>query len=535
MKNLFLSPPLISQKVTFVLFLFFTAIFASAQDKYIPKYLTEKDDPLVKDAKSLTQNGWIELKAETSVAPDQFFERYAASLGLMANPHLKLERFSSETSQKGEEHQRYQLYYDGIKVEGLEFLLHAREGKVRSACGKIVSELEINTESRLSEAEAFESTQKAFGMVGSSDDKERLVGELLIARVDIEDFSPKSFVLVYKFMMNIPKETSAFDVYVDAKTGKVLKQIPTAYRCFSPLDGHESFDITKPEDGQATGKAQNLNQPPQAATFIPIKSRYLQGQGSIPFQTELNSFNVQLLGYETYANGMTWPGALTTKKYVNDNLIACYPNQDSPSTQSSKWSAIPQVTNSSTNWQTNHQEATTAHWAVEKTYEYYKNIHNRGGVSTNHGVIGYILTNIPQNAFCGFDGPVYRPFGSQTNYPNGGIGLITIQSFTGESWATLDILAHEYSHGVTRMTSNLAYERESGALNEAFSDIIGYCVERRTLPNDWNWLLGEDVAGAGRAFRNMQDPGSIPFNRPLRGWMILTLNDHSAAQPLMKH
>jgi hypothetical protein len=93
----------------------------SAQDKYNPKYLTKENDPLTRDAKTLTPNGWIEMKEETSVAPDQFFERYGTSLGLAANPHLKFEQTKSETGAKGAEHRRYQLYYDNIEVEGLEF------------------------------------------------------------------------------------------------------------------------------------------------------------------------------------------------------------------------------------------------------------------------------------------------------------------------------------------------------------------------------------------------------------------------------
>ena len=41
----------------------------------------------------------------------------------------------------------------------------------------------------------------------------------------------------------------------------------------------------------------------------------------------------------------------------------------------------------------------------------------------------------------------------------------------------LDVVAHELAHGVTDYTSDLIYRNESGALNEAFSDIIGTSVE----------------------------------------------------------
>jgi len=54
----------------------------SPQVKYNPKYLTKENDPLTRDAKTLTPNGWIEMKEETSVDPDQFLESYGTSLGL---------------------------------------------------------------------------------------------------------------------------------------------------------------------------------------------------------------------------------------------------------------------------------------------------------------------------------------------------------------------------------------------------------------------------------------------------------------------
>ncbi|CAL1533503.1 unnamed protein product [Lymnaea stagnalis] len=49
-----------------------------------------------------------------------------------------------------------------------------------------------------------------------------------------------------------------------------------------------------------------------------------------------------------------------------------------------------------------------------------------------------------------------------------------------------DMVAHEFSHGVTERASNLAYWGESGAINEAFSDMAGEAAELYTFgKNDW--------------------------------------------------
>jgi len=69
----------------------------------------------------------------------------------------------------------------------------------------------------------------------------------------------------------------------------------------------------------------------------------------------------------------------------------------------------------------------------------------------------------------------------------------------------LDVVGHELSHGVTDATSDLIYQNESGALNEAFSDIIGTAIEFHY--GTGNWTIGEDIDILSNGFRNMANPG----------------------------
>jgi bacillolysin len=82
----------------------------------------------------------------------------------------------------------------------------------------------------------------------------------------------------------------------------------------------------------------------------------------------------------------------------------------------------------------------------------------------------------------------------------------------------LDIVAHELTHGVTDYTSRLEYRNESGALNEAFSDIMATSVEfyfqaAGTGSMRADYSIGEDisipmVSGAPPAGdRSMANPG----------------------------
>ena len=80
----------------------------------------------------------------------------------------------------------------------------------------------------------------------------------------------------------------------------------------------------------------------------------------------------------------------------------------------------------------------------------------------------------------------------------------------------MDVVGHELTHGVTEFTSNLAYQDESGALNESFSDMMGSSIEFFAAAQDLDpavspdFLLGEDVCTVDGApgIRSMVDPAA---------------------------
>lgn len=88
----------------------------------------------------------------------------------------------------------------------------------------------------------------------------------------------------------------------------------------------------------------------------------------------------------------------------------------------------------------------------------------------------------------------------------------------------LDVTAHELTHAVTSSTANLVYQNESGALNEAMSDIMASVCEswkaKAVTPN--TWLVGEEIwtpATPGDALRYMSNPtkdGNSPDYYPER-------------------
>ncbi|WP_394391749.1 M4 family metallopeptidase [Shewanella woodyi] len=69
----------------------------------------------------------------------------------------------------------------------------------------------------------------------------------------------------------------------------------------------------------------------------------------------------------------------------------------------------------------------------------------------------------------------------------------------------LGVVAHEVSHGFTQQNSNLAYENQSGGLNESFSDIAAAAASYY-LEGSFSWQIGDKIKKGSGAMRYMDNP-----------------------------
>lgn len=86
----------------------------------------------------------------------------------------------------------------------------------------------------------------------------------------------------------------------------------------------------------------------------------------------------------------------------------------------------------------------------------------------------------------------------------------------------LEVVGHEMFHGVTEKTARLEYSKQSGALNESYSDIFGVIIKNFNNPNvsTWDWNIGAGLLDNGRPFRNMAQPKL--YNQPdhMNGFVV---------------
>ena len=92
-----------------------------------------------------------------------------------------------------------------------------------------------------------------------------------------------------------------------------------------------------------------------------------------------------------------------------------------------------------------------------------------------------------------------------------GEGLPAPWTYGGQSFnylaGSLDVVAHEYAHGVTDYSSHLGSTGEPRSLNEGFSDMMAVAVDFYYRPTRANYTMGEEVVVSG-GFRSISNPGS---------------------------
>ncbi len=152
------------------------------------------------------------------------------------------------------------------------------------------------------------------------------------------------------------------------------------------------------------------------------------------------------------------------------------------------------------------------------TYYFYKHMFGRDSYDDKGaGMVATVNVQFPSGFSCSPNNAAWlgTPY-FQMAYGKGD-GKVLLDLTLG-----LDVTAHEITHAVTSTTSNLTYQNESGALNEAMSDIMGSGVEAWVASGGTDagnpamlkhsadtWLLGKEVAGPmlpGGSLRFMDNP-----------------------------
>lgn len=154
--------------------------------------------------------------------------------------------------------------------------------------------------------------------------------------------------------------------------------------------------------------------------------------------------------------------------------------------------------------------AATAHFYTEQVAKFYKEVFHRSSIDDKN-------FSLKTRVHCGKNYENAYWNGSMMTYGDGAWDPAT-QKGRFSALCVADVICHELTHGYTSKSSQLVYRNESGAMNEAMSDILGTAFEywMKTKNEfahfkcDWK-EVGEECVPQGselgrNALRFMDDP-----------------------------
>lgn len=372
--------------------------------------------------------------------------------------------------------EKFQLYYDGIKVQYVVYTLHSQHGKMESVSGNIFPFSDVTTKPTISATAALNSALKHTNAQKYMWEEAEYVkensynkpeGELVLIPIEQNDGSFK-LLLAYKMDIYAVQPLSREYVYVDALDGKILMT--------DAIIKHTSNFYADKVTHQNEGSSENpsVDQVKLALVSGTAATRY---SGSQNISTTLVGSNYTLRdssrGSGVFTYNLKKKTTLTSTDFTDaDN----------------NW------TSAEYNNAAFDNAALDAHWGVSSTYDYFKNTFNRNSYNNAGAALkSYVhYSSAYENAYWSGSAMVY------------GDGASTFSPLT-----SLDVTAHELGHAVCEYSADLVYSRESGALNEGLSDIWGAVVENAFAPTKQNFLIGEDITKVSPFYlRSMSNPNS---------------------------
>ena len=379
----------------------------------------------------------------------------------------------SNTDETGRKHEHFQQFYKGLKVEFGVIITHSINNEVFMINGEVYNASTLNTTPTVSAEQAFNiilnSKSNAQYLWDSPEDAlamnyKKPTGELLI----LPNIKTGAINLAYKFDVYSIQPLARDEIYIDAQNGAILYSNPIIKHVHNNAKENSSKETTQ-VTSSVTGTA---------------STKY---SGSRSIKTTLDgASNKYVLKDDTRGGGIQTFNSARTNTYPNTNF----------SDADNNW------TTAEFNNTNKDIGALDAHWGAEMTYDFWKNNFNRNSFDDK----GTILKSYVH----------YRtsPANSLVNaFWNGAVMSYGDGNSSTSILTSIDVCGHEIGHGICSSTANLAYQNQSGAINEGLSDIWGACIEHYgrtgTLASPFAtgvWKIAEDLGST--PFRSMSSPNT---------------------------
>lgn len=375
----------------------------------------------------------------------QYFETYKAAYR-MDSPIEQLSVKQLDVDELGMRHIRFDQMHNGIRVIGGELLAHfSADNVLKTVNGTFVPDIQMSVLPNVAETEAVR--------IADTDLKSFFgKGEPNAPELVVFPWEGVNY-LAWRLFLRSDTPMGRWEYFVDANTGEVI------FKANRIMNETEANDI-----GTGTG---------------------VMGTTRNHIDTDYNGSVYRMIDYTRRANNNPHghDGQMASGADIRTNIAST----SLPGTL---------VTDVDNVW----TDPTTQSPAVD------------GQVYTGL-VYDYMLKHLNRNGFDNLGSSMltvvnYSAEGDDNAYWD---GLRIVVWSWSSGWRSLagcpDVIAHEWGHAITERSSNLVYQKEPGALNESFSDMLGAAFEWAHDTMDVpDWAMGENGRLTGVGFRDMEDP-----------------------------
>jgi len=357
----------------------------------------------------------------------------------------------------GIKHSVFQHYYKGVKVMDDVLLIHQKNGKLTYVNGEIITKINASVNQQVTSEKI-----KSIILSDLNVDKIKMSDiEEVFAKVD-KGRTSEVYHTSKVEILSLKPSLQSFVYYIDNATQSIVKKISKVYHTDTPS----------------------------------LSSTYYKGDQALTVDSDNGLFRLK----DNARNIHTRDGTNLDIDTVNGGFIN-----------------HAEYTNTVANFTANETKPPVeVHWAMEKSYDYYINRHNRNSYDGNGSKIDNFY-NFDFGANGGLNAAAL-----DTNMYGGIVAMLYGNgSFLGNSiWnpvVGLDVAGHEYSHLVIGRNGSggLTYQGESGAINESIADMMGAAIEFYSGIGP-NWTIGEGIVkpnafdpNPSPYMRNMSDPNNV--------------------------